>query len=215
MKFVGWVVSVLCVLCVVCVCVWLCVCVCSCECVIGCLCLVVLVVGTCGCLCGTLQGLVVSLWHFGWPWESILTRIGCSWESFRHFGETLGLHFGTLGLHLGTLGFHVGVLWALCCVALDPSSHFCGKCSKKAPKMDAKIKTFSMIFRVFVESGTAFGLRLCSRIRVRANFGPLVFTLWATIGAPCFFNVFLTCFGVPKKQYRKSLRQRRHPLYLT
>ena len=141
------------------VCVWLCVrvclCVCLCfiGCVIGCSCLVVLVVGTCVCICGTLQGLVVSFWHFGWPWGSsvaswvsILTHMGYSWESFRHFGKTLGLHFGTLGPHLGTLGVHVGVLWALCCVAHDPSGHFCGKGSKKAPKMDAKMETFSMIF---------------------------------------------------------------------
>ena len=104
-------------------------------------------------LCGTLQGLVVSRWHFGWPWgsivapwASILTHMGYSWEAFGHFGETLGLHFGTLGLHLGTLGVHVGVLWALWGVALDPSGHFCGKCSKKAPKMDAEMETISMIF---------------------------------------------------------------------
>ena len=99
-------------------------------------CLVVLV-GTYGCLCGTLWGLVVSLWHFGWPWGSIvapwvsiLIHMGCSWESFGHFGETLGLHFGTLGLHLVTLGVHVGVFWALLGVALDPSGHFCGKLQK-------------------------------------------------------------------------------------
>ena len=79
-------------------------------------CLVVLV-GTYGCLCGTLRGLVVSLWHFGWPWGSIvapwvsiLTHMGCSWESFGHFGETLGLYFGTLELHLGSLGVNVSVL---------------------------------------------------------------------------------------------------------
>jgi len=72
--------------------------------------------------------------------------MGYSWESFGHFGETLGLRFGTLGLHLGTLGVHVGVLWALWGVALDPSGHFCGKGSKKAPKMDAKMDTFSMRF---------------------------------------------------------------------
>ena len=78
----------------------------------------VVLVGTYGCLCGTLRGLVVCLWHFGWPWESIvaprvsiLTRMGCSWQSFGHFGETLGLYFGTLGLHLGALGVHGGVLW--------------------------------------------------------------------------------------------------------
>ena len=82
-------------------------------------------------LCGTLQGLVVSLWHFGWPWgsivapwASILTHMGYSWESFGHFGETLGLHFGTLGLHLGTLGVHVGVLWA-------PVRKRVEKCTKK------------------------------------------------------------------------------------
>ena len=91
---------------------------------------------------GTLQGLVVSRWHFGWPWgsivapwASILTHMGYSWEAFGHFGETLGLHLGPLGLHLGTLGVHVSVLWALWGVALDPSNHFCGKGSKKVPKM--------------------------------------------------------------------------------
>ena len=72
--------------------------------------------------------------------------MGYSWEAFGHFGETLGLHFGTLGLHLGTLGVHVGVLWALWGVALDPSGHFCGKGLQKAFKIDAKMKTFSMIF---------------------------------------------------------------------
>ena len=74
----------------------------------------------CTCFLGlraTLQGLVVFLWHSGWPfgsivapWASILTHMGYSWEAFGHFGETLGLHFDTLGLHLGTLGVHVGVL---------------------------------------------------------------------------------------------------------
>ena len=63
--------------------------------------------------------------------------MGYSWKAFGHFGETLGLHFGTLGLHLGTLGVHVGVLQTLLGVALDPLSHFYGKCFKKAPKMDA------------------------------------------------------------------------------
>ena len=118
-------------------------------------CLVVLV-GTCGCLCGTLRGLVVSLWHFGWPWGSIvapwvsiLTHMGCSWESFGHFGETLGLHFGTLGLHLGTLGVHVGVLWALWGVALDPSGHFCRKGSKKAPKIIALGSQAGSILMIF------------------------------------------------------------------
>ena len=80
------------------------------------------------------------------PWASILTHMGYSWEAFGHFGETLGLHFGTLGLHLGTLGVHVGVLWALLGVALDPLSHFGGKCAKKSPKIDVTIETNSMIF---------------------------------------------------------------------
>ena len=76
----------LCVVVLVCVHVCLCVCLYFIGCVFGCACLVVLVVGTCGCLCGTLQGLVVSLWHFGWPWgsivvpwASILTHVRYSW----------------------------------------------------------------------------------------------------------------------------------------
>ena len=32
---------------------------------------------------------------------------------------------------------------------------------------------------------------------VGLGFGPLVFTLWASLGALGFFNVFLTSFGVP------------------
>ena len=59
--------------------------------------------------------------------------------------------------------------------------------------MNAKINTFSMIFLVFVESGKQ---RLDCACAVGLGFGPLVFTLWASIGALCFFNVFLTCFGV-------------------
>ena len=106
----------------------------------------------------------------------------------------LGLHFGTLRLHLGTLGVHVGVLWALWGAALDPSSHFCGKGNKKAPKIDAKIETFSMRFRVFVESGKQCLDCACA---VGLGFGPLVFTFWASLGGLGFFNVFLTSFGVP------------------
>ena len=100
---------------------------------------------------------------------------------------------------MGTLGIHVGVLGALWGVAPDPSAHFCRKGSKKAPKMDAKIETFSMRFRVFVESGEQ---RLDCACAVGLGFGPLVFTLWASLGALCFFNVFLTCFGGPKKRMR-------------
>ena len=84
--------------------------------------------------CGVSLALWVALWLIVALWVSILTRMGYSWESFRHFGETLGLHFGTLDLHLGTLGVHVGALWALWGVALDPSCHFCGKDRKRCKK---------------------------------------------------------------------------------
>ena len=110
LKFVGWVVSVLCVVCVfVCGC---CLCVCSCVFVF-----VSLFYWVCYCLfvssCACCWRLWVSLWHFagpcgvslalwpfGWPWGSILapwvsilTHMGYSWESFEHCGETLGLQF--------------------------------------------------------------------------------------------------------------------------
>ena len=87
----------------------------------------------------------------------------------------------------------VGVLWALWVVALDPLGHFCGKVSKKAPTMDAQIETFSMIFLVFVESGSQ---RLDCACAVGFGFGPLAFTLWASLGALVFFHVFLTSCGV-------------------
>ena len=96
--------------------------------------------------------------------------MGYGWESFGHFGESLGLHFDTLELHLGTLVVHVGVLSALWDVALDPSGHFCGKGFKKAPKMDAKMETFSMRFRVFVESGKQCLDCACA---VGLGFGPM------------------------------------------
>ena len=58
----GWGLKfVVCVCVCVCPCVFVCMCLFFIGCVIGCLCLVVLVVATCGCLRGTLQGLVVSL----------------------------------------------------------------------------------------------------------------------------------------------------------
>ena len=59
--------------------------------------------------------------------------------------------------------------------------------------MEALRVAFSMIFWVFVKSGNQ---RLDCTCAVRLGFGPLVSTLWASIGALCFFNVFLTCFGV-------------------
>ena len=103
----------------------------------------VVLCGALWCLFGTSGSLGDSLVA---PWVSILTHMGYRWESFGHFGETLGLHFGTRGLHLGTLGVHVGVLWALWGVARDPSGHFCGKGSKKVPKIHVKIETFPMFF---------------------------------------------------------------------
>ena len=93
----------------------LCVCLCFIGCVFGCSCLVVLVVGSCGCLCGTWHGLVVSLWHFGWPWgsivtpwASILTHLIYIWESFGHFGAPLGSIWVPLGSMLVSCG-HFGV----------------------------------------------------------------------------------------------------------
>ena len=93
---------------------------------------------------------------------------------------------------MGTLGVNVGVVWALWGVALDPSGQFCGKVSKKRPKIDAKIETCSLIFSVFVESGKQ---RLDCACAVGLGFGPLVFSLWASFGGLRFCNVFLTSFG--------------------
>ena len=50
-----------------------------------------------------------------------------SWESFGHFGETLGLHFGTLALHLGALGVHVGVFGHFGVWPWIPRATFYGK----------------------------------------------------------------------------------------
>ena len=132
----------------------------------------------------------MSLWHFGLPFGSIvapsvsiLTHMRYSWESFGHFGETLGLHFGALGLHLGTLGVHVGVLWALWGVALDPSGHSCRKGSKNWQKGTQNHRIgepsgvyFDDILSFCRKWQAAFGLRLRGRIRV----GLLVLTLWAS-----------------------------------
>ena len=128
--------------------------------------------------------------------------MGYSWEALRHFGETLGLHFGTLGLHLGTLGVHVGVLWALWGVALDPSGHFCGKCLKKGTqdgRQNGNIFNDILSFRRKWE--TAFGLRLCSRIRVPAPcFQPLSLH-WG----PLFFQRFFDVFWGPKKTPKSAV----------
>ena len=55
-----------------------------------------------------------------------------------------------------------------------------------------------MIFGFFVESGKQ---RLDHACAVGLGFGPLVFTLWASMGALCFFDVFLTSFGVTLGPY--------------
>ena len=89
---------------------------------------------------------------------------------------------------MGTLGVQVGVLWALWGVDLDPSGHFSGKGVKKAPKMDAEMETFPMRFRGFVESGKQCLDCACA---VGLGFGPLVFTLCASLGALHVFNDFL------------------------
>ena len=51
-----------------------------------------------------------------------------------------------------------------------------------------------MVFCVFVASAEQ---RLDCACAVGLGFGPLVFILWASIGALCFFNIFCMSFGVP------------------
>jgi len=57
--------------------------------------------------CGTLQGLVALLWHFGWSWAPLwhfglpFWSHGVQLKSFVHFGGTLGLHFGMSCGHSG------------------------------------------------------------------------------------------------------------------
>ena len=63
------------------------------------------------------------------------------------------------------------------------------------------METNSMIFSVFVESGKQ---RLDCACAVGLGFGPLVFTLWASLGALGIFNVFLTSFDVPLGPYFSS-----------
>ena len=145
-------------------------------------------------LCGTLQGLVESRWHFGWPWgsivapwASILTHMGHSWEAFGHFGETLGLHFGTLGLQLG---YPWGPCWCLVGTlgcGPGPLGPLLWKRLEKGNQNDRQNGDICNDFLSFCRKWqTAFGLRLRGRIRVLASMGAL-----------CFFNVFLMSFGVP------------------
>ena len=46
--------------------------------------------------------------------------------------------------------------------------------------------------------------RLDCACAVGLGFEPLVFTLWASLGALGICNVFLTCFGVEKKRSRRG-----------
>ena len=62
----------------------------------------------------------------------------------------------------------------------------------------------SMIFSVFAESGKQCLDCACV---VGLGFGPLVFSLWASLGALVFFNVFLTSFGVPLGPFFRSLEK--------
>ena len=57
----------------------------------------------------------------------------------------------------------------------------------KGTQIDARIEIYLMIFLVFVESGKQ---RLDYACAVGLGFGPVVFTLWASLGALGFFNVF-------------------------
>ena len=101
----------------------------------------------CICLfgfCATLQGLVMSRWHFGWPWgsivapwASILPHMGYSGEAFGQFGETLGFIWAPLGSIWVPLGSmlascgHFGV-WPW-----TPRATFVEKASKRHPKSSA------------------------------------------------------------------------------
>ena len=82
---------------------------------------------------------------------------------------------------------------------------------KAIPSRRQNGNIFYDIWRCRRKWQTAFGLRLCGRIRVRAlRFQPL-----SLHGALGFFNVFLTCFGSEKvlpAGVREGRRQRRHPV---
>ena len=156
------------------------------------------------CVCWHLW---VSLWHFAGPCGVSLAL----WVA-------LGIHCGTLGLHFDTHGVQLGVFWALwedlgasfrhpwapfgtpwgpcwCLVGTvgcgpGPSGHFCGKGLKKTFKMDAKINIVHDILSFRRKWQTAFGLRLCSRIRVRAPCFHSLSLLWCPLFFQCFFDVF-------------------------
>ncbi len=81
--------------------------------------------------------------------------------------------------------------------ASAPVGSFSGMVAKRCHtllKVGAPWGAILRIFLFFVESGKQ---RLDCACAVGLGFGPLVFILWASMDALCFFNVFLTSFGVP------------------
>ena len=119
-----------------------------------------------------------------------------------------GLQFGSPGVILASLGHHLCNLLSL--LAVDRKR--VEKGSKKVPKrigFGSQAGRILMIFRVFVESGKQ---RLDCACAVGLGFWPLVFSLWASMGALCFFNVFLMSFGVPPGAHFTGRRQRRGPV---
>ena len=130
---------------------------------------------------------------FGTFWDMVGgTLVGHLWDIGGTFVLWPGLDLAWTwlgpGLDLPWTCFGPGFVLALTLFMKKPS-----KMCWKSLKMEALRVAFSMIFWVFVKSGNQ---RLDCACAVRLGFGPLVSTLWASIGALCFFNVFLTCFGV-------------------
>ena len=88
----------------------------------------------------------------------------------------------------------------------------CIKWYEKTLKIEALRRAFSLIFLVFCRKWqTAFGLRLCSRIRGRApRFHSLVFP-WCPWIFQCFFDVY---WGFPGASFHRSAAGAAPP-YLT
>ena len=98
--------------------------------------------GDLGLLCDTLQILVVCLWHFGWPWGTIVapwlpiwTHVKYSLESFGHFRAPLGSIWVPLASMLVSCG-HFGV-WPW-----TPWVTFVEKASKRHPKWTPEWRHF-------------------------------------------------------------------------
>ena len=107
----------------------------------------------------------------------------------------MGLHFGTLGLHLGTLVVHVGVLWALGC-GPRPLEPLLWKMLQKGTQNRRRNRDIFHEFYSFCRKWqTAFGLRLCSRIRGGASRFHSLGHHWC----PLFFQRFFDVLWGPKK----------------